>query len=1031
MSLVLEERLRILEIMGVNSQNKPLLIEGEIPPELARKLGKFLEDVLEKEGDEATEGIIRAAKDSGNELSQVEIKFLRDNVDEIVKAAKNLKDPATSIIYKDFLKIATKISKSEMNVLVNKAVNNFLTNNPTIDDVITRTSEDIEEIARKYMNGEPIDPAIDEYLKNGGNFRNLYESTLKGNGVTGDLLEHYLAKFDDETDAFAQQSKNADEYIKDPTGRQKKAIEELTSKNLPSVSFWTKWVSTEWPTIYDIFKSKFGFASSEAAAKEVEKIVDDLYKKIDVKQDMQPDEAFNVIKELKAQIKQAENFSKDKTSKEVWSDITAELNKTAEGKAYVKYIEEYSHGDSFESIGYFIDESQKVFDDPGFFKKVKNSNSEKLRTELKSAKKKYGDFGEGFKKSEGIALFGKHKVALIIWNIIRRVGYGIFNNRVMNFLLFENARFLREILQSLRKGGLRDKRLYVNIIRTWFGMVVTKYIFGAFAVFVTAAINEVKETFGHSVDPEYSNSGWVELGNQLLEQLTIGLNKGVDEFYEKVGWQLLPIGKGPLLELFLGWLYKATGWQTGEKEKVQTEAERLQQQLKSDVAKYSKTAEEVIEKNKNLDATDMQALGTFKSEILLPIYNLTAKQRGVIESLAYRNADNDYFEMRNPKTDVIYNIKLTGEERFNKDSKVYLQTYSWDDNGTKKPLKDLMDNHFKFTIKDSKGKETDIYSEYQNFINKNLTNTEPNNTTQKESYRLSKKMIMEEKNGKKFGEDNFKHWNDTFVFKSEDKGKPGQYKEVKIKMEDVMDRIDHYRKKYDEDDAFVRAVVDTHEDVVKIMYTKGLADIHESATPRGLALVLRVIKESRGEMEIFSVARPANGNWFLVKGDYTQSQLANMDLEKKEPEDKEKKKDISGSEELKKKEETAIRVLKSNEREGLDDLPKKVREKVLEKMGKGWTTETPPSFLEKLVEKSHINTIFNDRIDIFKLDTNDDTFDTIVDNSSRIFIKRGFCRSLYVAAENANLNNKQEMVVNHILKKCDTKFAGKLGVRNF
>lgn len=299
-----------------------------------------------------------------------------------------------------------------------------------------------------------------------------------------------------------------------------------------------------------------------------------------------------------------------------------------------------------------------------------------------------------------------------------------------------------------------------------------------------------------------------------------------------------------------------------------------------------------------------------------------------------------------------------------------------------------------------------------------------------ESIRYYKNIIMENE-GKKFGEDNFKHWNDTFVFKTEDKGKPGQYKEVKIKMEDVMDRIDHYRKKYDEDDAFVRAVVDTHEDVVKIMYTKGLADIHESATPRGLALVLRALNESRGEMEIFSVARPANGNWFLVKGDYTQSQLANMDLEKKEPEDKEKKKDISGSEELKKKEETAINTLKSNEREGLDGLPKKVREKVLEKMGKGWTTETPPSFLEKLVEKSHINTIFNDRIDIFKLDSNDDTFDTIVDNSSRIFIKRGFCRSLYVAAENASLNNKQEMVVNHILKKCDTKFAGKLGVRNF
>lgn len=300
----------------------------------------------------------------------------------------------------------------------------------------------------------------------------------------------------------------------------------------------------------------------------------------------------------------------------------------------------------------------------------------------------------------------------------------------------------------------------------------------------------------------------------------------------------------------------------------------------------------------------------------------------------------------------------------------------------------------------------------------------------KESIIYNKNIIMEN-SGKKFGEDNFKHWNDTFIFKTEDKKNPGQFKEVKISMEDVMDRIDHYRKKYDEDDAFVRAVVDTHEDVVKIMYTKGLADIHESFTPRGLALLLRTLNESRGEMEIFSVARPANGNWFLVKGDFTQSQLANMDLEKKEPEDKKKEKEVSGSEELKKKEETAINILTTNEKKGLDGLPKKVRQKVLEKMGRGWTTEILPEFLKDIATKSEINTIFNDKIEIYKLEPTRKTFDSIVDNSSRIFIKRGFCRSLYLAADNADLTEKQENVIDHILDKCDTKFAGKLGVRNF
>jgi len=56
-------------------------------------------------------------------------------------------------------------------------------------------------------------------------------------------------------------------------------------------------------------------------------------------------------------------------------------------------------------------------------------------------------------------------------------------------------------------------------------------------------------------------------------------------------------------------------------------------------------------------------------------------------------------------------------------------------------------------------------------------------------------MLNENKPREKFGEDNFKHWKDTFIFKSVDEKNPGQYKEVKINMDDVMDRINHYRKK--------------------------------------------------------------------------------------------------------------------------------------------------------------------------------------------------------------------------------------------
>jgi hypothetical protein len=292
-------------------------------------------------------------------------------------------------------------------------------------------------------------------------------------------------------------------------------------------------------------------------------------------------------------------------------------------------------------------------------------------------------------------------------------------------------------------------------------------------------------------------------------------------------------------------------------------------------------------------------------------------------------------------------------------------------------------------------------------------------------------IMITERNKEKFGEDNFKHWKDTFTFKAQDEKNPGQYKEVKIKMEDVMDRINHYRKKYDEDDSFVRAVIDTHEDVVKIMFTKDLANIHESATPRGLALVLRTIKESRGEMEIFSVARPANGNWFLVKGDYTPNQLANMDLEKKEPRTKETEVNSKSEDDLKKKEESAINVLKRNEKEGIEDLPKKVRDKVREKMGKGWTTETPPEELKEYFTTSEINSIFNDKIVIYKLEPTREFFNSLVKFSARIVIKRGFCRSLQSGKKEFELSERQKMTVNHILNKCNTKYESKLGLRNF
>lgn len=283
---------------------------------------------------------------------------------------------------------------------------------------------------------------------------------------------------------------------------------------------------------------------------------------------------------------------------------------------------------------------------------------------------------------------------------------------------------------------------------------------------------------------------------------------------------------------------------------------------------------------------------------------------------------------------------------------------------------------------------------------------------------------------KRFDEDDYKHWKDTFTFQSVDEKNPGQYKDVKLNMDDVMDRIPHYRKKYDEDDSFVRAVVDTHENVVRFMFTKDLANIREGYSPVGFAKILQQLREARGENEIWSVARPASGNWFLVKGDFTPKELMGMDLEKNEPADREPKKRENSLETLKKKELTSAEGLKNNEKSGFNELPKVVKEKLREKFNNGWTTEEPAKNLKSFYSDSEVKSVFGDSIKIYKLNTNSDFFDSISKYSDSLPIKRGFCRSIHLAKQNYNLSDENKNTIRSILKICNNKFNDFLGLSN-
>jgi len=310
---------------------------------------------------------------------------------------------------------------------------------------------------------------------------------------------------------------------------------------------------------------------------------------------------------------------------------------------------------------------------------------------------------------------------------------------------------------------------------------------------------------------------------------------------------------------------------------------------------------------------------------------------------------------------------------------------------------------------------------------------------------LIKKIILEEEEEKTL---KMKDWDEIFTFQKIDDKNPGKYTDVKIKMDSVMDRMPHWRKKYNkicdelencdddgEDDSFVRAVIDTHPEVVRILFTKGLAHLTSSEEQEdlneGLHSLLAVIREAKSvEVEVWSVYRhPSSPDkiWSLVKGDFKPKELSSMDVKmQKSPGNTEEKKKDSLSE-LKKKESDAVELLSKDEKKGLLDLPIKVRNKIKEKISKGWTTEEPPKELKKFYKEDNVNTIFAEDIVIYKLKPNESFFNFIQDKGLSNNIKRGFCRAIYYVEKEFDLPKEKMEKINEILDECEEKLDGKYG----
>lgn len=1055
----------LLEIQKIQSR-MGLIVETTIPPAIWSKLTKYFDELAgvgKKELDDLAEKSL---------IDPYELKWLNQNADLIKSKASKITNPAnlTDPVLKKFDEIFSRLSSEELVAITNKAVSNFINNNPkdfvgskTLLNTFSKAVESIEKGVIDASNKNLV-----EYVKNGGKIVDLYRKEMS-KMYDGEVLEELVRRFkNDERFMDAEQmildadltleeilDKEIQKLYDDPTFKDLSDLEKTKKLNELRDSFIKKTIA----------KQTNKEAAQKISEKEIENIVSDKVKteikKISELNSKMFDEIESNIngflggwKDLSMRINDGLKKNQETLEREIDSLLYEASQKMDFGPQYAQKIrnklaalsgvKDMTEGtlrtywtetekllrsafpeNADELIKYIKSNGVNVEDWLSF---LYNEMQVGTKTQVPAWFQRNYELFTGFSKSKKeIVEKGFQK-----WNEV----YFGWLTRLINLLLTGHTRTLNELIDRFIKktyifnlGPLKmgAKKGYTkwNVLATYIEFWVTAKII---VPLVTSVIYGVVVGFrmlfwqgaGDENTPKNLISAiWKTFKEQFLENFDVFIKsdseiKGLLED-EPNGYDVILYRIGETFDMLVPIEpFVFTIYEMSEKGFEIPAEEAYFNNLKKNA---NKKVKEFKEEN---------------SETIDKITNLKENPRGT--ALLYTTDPDAEAKIADSypqgERSAYYAIKY--DNFLSDEDKLFLIGYAgggekgdgWVINPTTNQKIPLLPGDNKETLDyywlDKNGKKRDLKSLAQVLKKTNETLIVNKNNNQ----------IMES-NGKKFGEDNFKHWNDTFVFKTEDKGNPGQYKEVKVKMEDVMNRIDHYRKKYDEDDSFVRAVVDTHPDVVKIMYTKGLADINESATPRGLALVLRAINESRGEMEIFSVARPANGNWFLVKGDYTQSQLANMDLEKKEPKNKEEEKEVSGSEELKKKEQTAINLLKRNEKEGLNDLPTKVREKLREKMGKGWTTEPMPSFLNKIVTKSEINTIFNDKIEIYKLESNDDTFDAIVDNSSQIFIKRGFCRSLYVAADDAKLSEKQEKVINHILDKCDKKYLGKLGVRNF
>jgi len=1066
-------------MMGLkNTTTSKILTETAIPKPLWLKLAKYVDELVlggEKTFDDlAKNGLI----------TKQELNWLKSNAAEISRKAKIIIDPSavTDDVLKKFKSLTSKIRGSELETLSKKGFNNWLKKNENIAKPIDLLIDRFNKLQDEYVTtgklvSDPDGDEILEYLKNGGTWDGLFKATLEGEGYSDDLLVYGLEKFKKQTDI------------------PEKVIVKKKGSMIGNL------FSEHFTMIYDILNSGFGKFDASTAYKNALEKTETIINNFKPENISTSSQAKELIVGLKNDVKQA--VTNDLPFDKVWEDIKSRFPGYSE---LFKKIETESDGDTFTSIQKLCDELDAVS------KTEINAKTKSLIGNFAALRLKIKEWANWKKLGEPWKTLGKSgdnwfiKIFTTALNVIfkSKVSSVLFwenANSLKTILKKLSKGQLRDkgFMKNLLTTWLRlliNSKIVVPFLA--FAIELGKQIDATFIGVGTYDFKD-KNLWERSVEGAYEK--W--LGPFY------GETKG---FWDEVwsGLELVwPFGKGPTMELFIdvmddGWEVVKRLFTSTDENEAKERNEEFENDLEKKVAQkviddvnnslnnnplfekgyvevtdqyYNRmkrhfTDPSVEESVKNVNKYTDEEFKKIKESLKLQLCPGLSKEEIESEKLNILDIINNKNYQKNDKLcsgiflnndNIFYKVFTDGEKHF------YI-----DNDGSKKPLKGLVSSKLKTSENESLKDKPEITPtkekqiDQQKPINTNRVNVEPKPQNKqtvtptvtepvidrnkskgglKENVMIDliKKIILEEEEEKTL---KMKDWDEIFTFQKIDDKTPGKYTDVKIKMDSVMDRMPHWRKRYKklcnelencdddgEDDSFVRAVIDTHPEVVRILFTKGLAHLTSSEEQEdlneGLHSLLAIIRESKSvEVEVWSVYRhPSSPDkiWSLVKGDFKPKELESMDvkIQRSPGNTEEKKKDTLS--ELKKKESDAIELLSKDEKKGLSELPIKVKNKIKEKISKGWTTEEPPKELKRFYKEDNVNTIFADDITIYKLKPNEPFFTFIQDKDLSNSIKRGFCRAIYYVEKEFDLPVEKMEKINDLLDGCKEKLDGKYG----